>query len=162
MTDQNQKIFIVNRDDIPICFSNSLEEARIAMWAHARHSKYVWDMTHNTHIIELDADTISVRGRNRNTFMFWDNSLVDYSISALPNVSIFNKYNDDTTDSEDCNDECDEACNANNDTPELTNLNLEERVVGNSDSLDHGASDNVVNAVETSTFLGYLLGKKNE
>lgn len=155
MTDNCENIFIVTEDGVPLCFSKSLSEARIGMWENARRSKYEWSSTHITHIKEHDLNNISVYGRSKNMFIYWDSPLVDYSIS--PVASVGNLYSIDIPSDQEIS-----PCN-NGDENNVDEINLDERVVGNTDSPNHGETDHVVgNSSETNTFFGYLLGKKSE
>lgn len=93
---EDKPIYLLCKDDQPLCYFTSKKQASESMWKFARFNKLKYTNDFNTFIKEEDENTIFIVGYNRFLIVAYERLFSKFHISKVNEMDSFNDKTDKT------------------------------------------------------------------
>ena len=86
---ENTELYLLHKDNIPVCYLKNKEEAVNMMWKVARSSKHKYSANYNVFLKENDQNSISIVGYNRFFIVSYERLLSRFDITKIQELQYF-------------------------------------------------------------------------
>jgi hypothetical protein len=86
---ENTELYLLHKDNIPVCYLKNKEEAVNMMWKVARSSKHKYSANYNVFLKENDQNSISIVGYNRFFIVSYERLLSRFDITKIQELQHF-------------------------------------------------------------------------
>lgn len=86
---ENTELYLLHKDNIPVCYLKNKAEAVNMMWKVARSSKHKYSANYNVFLKENDQNSISIVGYNRFFIVSYERLLSRFDITKIQELQHF-------------------------------------------------------------------------